>query len=361
MLLGGLVSIVSRFDSERLQEVMLKALPIAGILVVTVVVSLRRVFGPERVDNQLMNLAVAMVSLVSVLLIAEFSIRQILPKWDGLGTTIAYSQTRWKRDIRVNALGYREREIDLTNAGDSFRIAVIGDSFTFGQGVREDDRFTNILQVELDKTPGIYEVLNFSRPGAETVHHLQMLENDVLNLRPDFILLQWYVNDVEGADKTGRPSPIVIVPAEFRENSAFLSLFHDLFMSLQERAGLTESYDDYMVRKFSDPSSRASEEAQQALAAFMDVASENGIPVGIVLFDRFISRDSQLGFLLDRTLVLCEERAIQCLDLRGTFEPYKGNRVLWANWGDRHPSPFAHGLVAESILEKFGEAWGLPK
>lgn len=355
------MSIVSRFDSERLQDVMLKGLPIAGILIVPVVVLSRRLFGSERVDNLLMNLAIAMVSLVFVLLIAEFSIRQILPKWDGLGMTIPYSQTRWKRDIRVNALGYREREIDLTNAGDSFWIAVIGDSFTFGQGVREDDRFTNILQVELDNLPGSYEVLNFGRFGAETVHHLQMLKKDVLNLRPDFILLQWFVNDVEGADKTGRPSPIIIFPRGFRENSAFLSLFHDLLMSLQEQVGLTESYEDYMVRKFSDPSSRASEEAQQALAAFMDVSRENGIPVGIVLFDRFISQDSQLGFLLDRTLVFCEARSIQCLDLRGTFEPYMGNRVLWANWGDRHPSPFAHGLAAESILEEFGEAWGLPK
>lgn len=51
------------------------------------------------------------------------------------------------------------------------------------------------------------EVLNFGRPGSETVDHVETLQDAVLPLQPDFVLLQWFVNDVEGHDKSGRPMP----------------------------------------------------------------------------------------------------------------------------------------------------------
>ena len=52
-----------------------------------------------------------------------------------------------------------------------------------------------------------------------------------------------------------------------------------------------------------------------------------------------------------------EEEAITCLDLRDTFALYKGDPKLWANRLDPHLGPFANRLVADRLMEVFGEVW----
>src|SRR5262249_13532460 len=47
--------------------------------------------------------------------------------------------------VRLNSLGFREREIPPKTAG-RYRIAVVGDSFTWGQGIEEADRYSNLIE-----------------------------------------------------------------------------------------------------------------------------------------------------------------------------------------------------------------------
>src|SRR5437870_6304289 len=61
---------------------------------------------------------------------------------------------------RSNSLGFRDREVP-PKSPDRYRIAVIGDSFAWGQGVEERDRFSNLLEEFLGPR---YEVFNFGRP-----------------------------------------------------------------------------------------------------------------------------------------------------------------------------------------------------
>ena len=48
----------------------------------------------------------------------------------------------------VNSLGFREGPIEPKDPSQ-FRIAVIGDSFSWGQGLQEDERFSNLLDAQL--------------------------------------------------------------------------------------------------------------------------------------------------------------------------------------------------------------------
>ena len=76
------------------------------------------------------------------------------------------------------------------------RIAVIGDSFTWGQGVSEDDRLTNLLQERLNDGAGGFEVFNFGLPGADTRDESAILSEVLSQAAPDVVLPQWFVNDV---------------------------------------------------------------------------------------------------------------------------------------------------------------------
>jgi lysophospholipase L1-like esterase len=100
--------------------------------------------------------------------------------------------------VHHNSWGFREQEFEMSKPRGVYRIAVIGDSFTYGQGIPEEDRFTELMEKFLNDQMKKYEVLNFGRGGAQTVDEVATLRNIVLRMNPDFILLQWFVNDFEG-------------------------------------------------------------------------------------------------------------------------------------------------------------------
>ena len=48
--------------------------------------------------------------------------------------------------FRTNSLGFRDKERPLKKPKNNYRIFVTGDSFTEGNGVDEESRFTNLLE-----------------------------------------------------------------------------------------------------------------------------------------------------------------------------------------------------------------------
>jgi GDSL-like lipase/acylhydrolase family protein len=314
-------------------------------------------------SSLLINLCILSVTVIVLLVAAECAVRwayrDITTTADGTG----YFTRRWrKRNVRLNALGFREQEFSSKKPEDIYRIAIVGDSFAEGQGVSEDDRFSNVLHKQLNSDHEGYQVLNFGRSGTETVHHVDILTDEVLPTEPDFVLLQWYVNDVEGSDKSSRPEGGRPVPARallrrVREASALLSIIGKPWVTIQIRLGLLPSYEEYMVQRFADPDGPSSREAQAALQKFIDICKEHSVPLSMVLFGLTYARHSRLDFLLDRVLALCTREALTCIDTRGIFDPYNQGTRLWANRLDGHPGVLAHRLVADQLMHAFGDIW----
>jgi lysophospholipase L1-like esterase len=298
---------------------------------------------------------VLLSTLIVMLIISEFALRIYFRDVKSTSENLGYFDETWRDQIRKNSWGFRERNFDLTKPEGVYRIAVIGDSITFGQGVGETNRYTNLLEEQLNDRGERYEVLNFGIRGAETVDHLRILNDPVLKTNPDFILLQWYTNDVEGHDKSGRPKPLILIPNLLREHSAFCSLIHGQLNTIQRRLGWVDSYEDYMASRFGDPNSPSSIAADQALEKLVSTAKEYGIPIGIVLY---ITNDWSLNFLADRVLEHCVVESITCIHLGDMFEPYKEDpSKLWASELDAHPGALAHRLIAERLMDTFGEVW----
>ena len=55
-------------------------------------------------------------------------------------------------------------------------------------------------------------MLNFGSPGANTPEHRNLVGSLVPRIHPDFVLLQWYVNDMEDDDVVGRPTFEPLIP-----------------------------------------------------------------------------------------------------------------------------------------------------
>lgn len=303
-----------------------------------------------------LKIVIALTTLCLFLVIGEYAARY----WLGDVTTTrdrSYFFRRWLKTVDKNSWGFREREFDLRNPLGVYRIAIIGDSITYGQGIEVEQRFSNVLERQLNNHEGKrkYEVLNFGRNGAETVDEVQFLLHPVLNTKPDFVLLQWYQNDVEGHDKNGRPSFQGLVPSPslqslFQANSVVFYLLNEQWITLQSRLGWVQSYKEYMLARFTDPNSPSSVAAKSELQKFIDICKQHGIPLGMVLF----THEVELGFLADRVLALCQREAIPCLDLRETFAEHKPD---WASRLDPHPGPSANRLVADRLMQTFSETW----
>jgi lysophospholipase L1-like esterase len=105
--------------------------------------------------------------------------------------------------FETNSAGFRDREFPETKPPDVFRIAVIGDSFTMGSGVRAEDTYSKVLERNLNgpSVANRYEVLNLGLAGLNLVWSVDNRLREIgLRFDPDMIVYGFTINDLEGSD-----------------------------------------------------------------------------------------------------------------------------------------------------------------
>lgn len=259
-----------------------------------------------------------------------------------------------------NRLGFREREIPPKQPG-RYRLAVVGDSFTWGQGVEAPERFSSVVEGLLGSS---YEVFNFGRPGNNLPEHLEVLEQAV-SISPDFVLLQIYINDFEtGSMKRPQPRPLLPLQTDRRYRRRFVTydLLTKQWARVQELAGLVESYPAYMQRNLGDPNAPNAIETMATLRRFAGAARAAGVKAGIVVFPAYDAMEARgahypFGFLHERIKTMCADEMLPCLDLLPVFSQVEDPRTLWVSPFDAHPSAATHRRAAEEIVARFATAW----
>lgn len=112
-----------------------------------------------------------------------------------------FEGTEFTTTVALNAAGFRDRERAQAKPAGVFRVAVFGDSMTWGYGVGEGERFTDRLERDA------IEVLNFGISGYGTDQELLLYR--VLGRRycPDLVLVALYGNDLSENQTAGSPYP----------------------------------------------------------------------------------------------------------------------------------------------------------
>ena len=297
---------------------------------------------------------------VAALVCAEFGLRFVFRHAATSGNARDFVARRAPAPaIRVNNVGFRDR--DVPPKSDAYRIAVVGDSFTWGQGVEEKARFSDLIEQNLG--PG-YEVFNFGRPGNNMPEHLGVLAQ-ALAIHPDFVLLQLYINDWETASME-RPRSKPLLPEAWDRALEQRSILYDLLRNqwdtLQEKIGITDSYADYMSKNLRDPTSPNAKLAYDQLAEFLDRAHAAHVGVGVVLFPAPDSlgprgRDYPFRYLHDGTARVCREHAAPFLDLLPLYSTIDDPKTLWVSPFDAHPNAMSNQLAADAILKFFRFVW----
>lgn len=316
--------------------------------------------GAAAAGAVVLRVAVAATMTAGALYAGEHVLRFMYRDVRSSGNALDYfSQRHAGPRIVRNGLGFREREIPAKT--DRFRIAVLGDSFTFGNGLEDTDRLSNQLQAQLGSR---YEVFNFGVPGANMPDHRETLRR-ALGISPDFVLLQLFTNDFETASMR-RPRPYPLLPGaldrELQGKSLLYCLLKRQWTVLQEQTGISEGYVRYMQRYLEDPGTPESVASNTQLRGFFRDARAAGVPAGAFMFPAFDAlgpkgRGYPFGFLHERMGEICRGEQAECLDLLPLYSEFSDTRPLWVSRFDAHPSAMANRRAVVAILEKFTAAW----
>lgn len=124
------------------------------------------------------------------------------------------------------------------------RVLVIGDSFTEGWGVEEQDAFPQVLQRLLEAAePGRWEVLNCGRGGADFPFLFMRLFKRGLSLEPDVVVYAMALNDAlqTKAVRARHPSALDFIPRYVEPPGRFDSHLLAWLRDTRERARLSHA------------------------------------------------------------------------------------------------------------------------
>lgn len=127
-------------------------------------------------------------------------------------------------DVRINSLGLMGAETTREKPQNTYRIAVLGDSFAEGIMIEEPKRFHLVLQNRLSKCAALQnknvEAINFAVSGQGTAQALIRYRRDVVGFDPDVVLLLFHEgNDFRNniAELQGAPFRPYLKPADKSE------------------------------------------------------------------------------------------------------------------------------------------------
>lgn len=240
--------------------------------------------------------------------------------------------------VRTNTAGFRDQEMSKAKTEGTWRVLLLGDSLTFGWGVRREQTFARLLETRLDATRET-EVLNLGHVNYNTVQQVNLLLDEGLAYHPDQVVVFFFINDAE-------PVP---APSELSwvGNLRFARFYGSRLKALQARFGEASDYRAHYAAFYREeaPGWRA---ARDAFAALRDACRENGIALQVVLLPElhelarypFAREHEQVGAFL-------QSEGIPFLDLPPLFATEADPPSLWVAPDDAHPNARGHALIAE--------------
>jgi GDSL-like Lipase/Acylhydrolase family len=256
---------------------------------------------------------------------------------------------------RTNRLGFREREFRTFEKHEAVTVLAVGDSFTFGEGVVAEDRFTEALETQLAERLGKpARVLNCGVSGYASVDEEGVVRAMVPAVSPDIVLLVYFLNDpLHISDPRYPASDLVMLRPSEEEIEAegsglrLLTLVRQRLATLG-RAGKT--IDWYRSLFAGDPSPWT--ESRGHLLSMRAHAKAGGADFVCAIFPVFYEVGGDYPFAREHARIRswCEQHEIPTLDLQPSFAGRK-NRDLVVHPKDHHPNARAHAIAARALTD----------
>jgi lysophospholipase L1-like esterase len=259
-------------------------------------------------------------------------------------------------ELLYNSLQFRDSEPGPRRPG-VLRVAVLGDSFTEGQGVKERDAYPRVLERALNAPrKGEWEVLNFGRRGANFPALNDTFEELMLH-DPDVVVYGMMLNDCEPSASFQAQHPLVASRMSGRRqrptvgpNTPFGLRLASFAQDRLERRRIDRAMRAWH-RGLWSPANREGWERWQADVE--DMHRRMRLRGGQFLLATWpvlahVHGDYPLRDVHETLGRFCHLAGIPWLDLQPVLAG-RSAEDLWVHPLDPHPSASAHRFVAEDI------------
>lgn len=247
--------------------------------------------------------------------------------------------------VQINNQGFRDYEYNLEKPKNSLRIACVGDSVTFGEGVDLEYTYVKQLERKLNNyCSKRIEVLNFGASGASTVNELELIQKKIILYRPDIIMLQMDPNDCQVINQIKNVDPFL--------NKIILKLKESKFELSYWLKCKLEFYKYYKYRKNMTIQDEYNN-VLEPLKIIIDICKENNIQPIILSYDPSYTSDyyKNVHKYLAKQNVPLLDLATSIFNKLSYEEKYVNGRL--DNSGlviDSHPNEYGNKIIAENIF-----------
>jgi lysophospholipase L1-like esterase len=248
----------------------------------------------------------------------------------------------------INAKGFRGPDKAFEKTNGTVRIAFLGDSFTLGVGVKDNDTlpasFEHVIKSKYPNT----EVLNFGISASSTIRQIKLIEEYVIKFEPDIVVIVLFLNDANlmgTYNFLSRPK----VLARVRKYSFFINAF----------VGRSEKYflHKKMIRYYKDSYIEGSsgwEAVKTALRKGQSLSEKNDFQFIVALYPILFQLDDRHSFRNIHRIIedYCASLKIPFVDLLNGFIGKKHSE-LWVHPVDHHPNEVAHRIAGAELSDFF--------
>jgi lysophospholipase L1-like esterase len=249
----------------------------------------------------------------------------------------------------TNNFGLRGQDISIEKAPGTKRVILLGDSFTFGEGVKLEDTFSTQLQKIMSlSSDRPVEVLNFGVSGWQTRDEIIFLSEFAMKFKPDLVLVVYVLND---ADRAGG----LDFWNNFRRTYENRKLNHSYLLSyIYARIARTvygRRYIDSLLESALMEKEKWDASFRQLLRG-QELAKRGGFKYGVLIFPFMYELTDEYPFKPLNKMIsdYCENHNIPVNDILPAFRgiPYTD---LWVHGSDQHPNEKSHRIAAEAMAE----------
>jgi lysophospholipase L1-like esterase len=252
----------------------------------------------------------------------------------------------------INAEGYRGHEFRVEKPADVYRIVILGDSFTFGEGTPDALVYPALLEHTLRARRAAgrrIEVLNLGMPGDDAGDALRIFRGYGRRLSPDLVVYQWNTNDFPSLHV--KRDHVELIGTRYREafaNAAALRWSRLLsFAYVRLRTW-------QLSRELVETTRSELETAEQPFTPIGRLrrrAAESGARFAVLAFPELIRFDAYPYAALVALLgEYCARQHIVLIDLLPALAAHR-DRELWVHEMDHHPNALAHGIAARELAK----------
>jgi lysophospholipase L1-like esterase len=258
--------------------------------------------------------------------------------------------------VSINSEGLRDREFSVDKPPSVYRIMMLGDSTTFGWGVRQEDTAAKFLERKLnaDLPPGYnhVEVMNTGVGNYDTVQEVAYYETIGWKFHPDLVVLVFFIND---------PEPVPIEKKGFLIDRSYLVAFAtNRIDGVMRHMGARPDWKTYYASLYGDdrPGFQACKKALASLAASTR-SHDAKLLIALLPELHQINGDTYPFKTAHQKIKNVMAAAnVPVVELIDGLKDHGPEETLWVTALDDHPNAKANNLVSDQlkrwILENTG-------